>query len=384
MEGADHREYVRQFLEHRRSAGCSLQQVLAQFRMPATHESWADADGLPDRVIKWIQEQRDADEQDCEPVKLVESTWDPSRVKVALHGGLDAAEAEGREDVSRVVVFDGMFGEDERRQIFKTLLGPGGSEAHPCPPVDRWQLSVCDDGAGKPTWGPNAEVLEQLLSNPGVIEIQSRLAKLYPQYTVAHIPAVDLTTGGHEIMAHRMVANAPLADESFDWHIDADPALLPDSPFVTRHGRYPNRQPGKPLFVSLIVYLNAEWLRSWGAETMFLDLESDAGFMVLPKAGRAVLMEQDMTHRICAPSAAAGRPRYSLVWKLVFLPKEKESAMSIQRAGLGKMTLFGGEHKRDQDHQAKPEKDCNPNPDPDLDPDPEACLNPNDRKRVKR
>ena len=40
--------------------------------------------------------------------------------------------------------------------------------------------------------------------------------------------------------------------------------------------------------------------------------------MVRPKSGRAVLMDQDILHRVSAPSSAAGgRPRYSLVWKLV-------------------------------------------------------------------
>ena len=37
---------------------------------------------------------------------------------------------------------------------------------------------------------------------------------------------------------------------------------------------------------------------------------------------RAVLADQDVLHRIVAPSRLAGsRPRYSLVWKLAFLPK---------------------------------------------------------------
>ena len=68
-----------------------------------------------------------------------------------------------------------------------------------------------------------------------------------------------------------------MVGENFEWHVDADPRMLPDSPFVTRYasqccmhvlfadacavlcswGRYPNRQPGKPLFVSLLIYLNS-------------------------------------------------------------------------------------------------------------------------------
>ncbi len=46
--------------------------------------------------------------------------------------------------------------------------------------------------------------------------------------------------------------------------------------------------------------------------------QTDLGLVVRPKRYRAVLMDQDVLHRVSAPSAAAGgRPRYSLVWKLV-------------------------------------------------------------------
>ena len=39
-----------------------------------------------------------------------------------------------------------------------------------------------------------------------------------------------------------------------------------------------------------------------------------------------LLMDQDLPHRISAPSAeAGGAPRYSLVWKLVFFPRAEAS-----------------------------------------------------------
>lgn len=44
---------------------------------------------------------------------------------------------------------------------------------------------------------------------------------------------------------------------------------------------------------------------------------------------RAVLADQDVLHRIVAPSRLAGsRPRYSLVWKLAFLPKRSGQVRS--------------------------------------------------------
>ena len=50
-------------------------------------------------------------------------------------------------------------------------------------------------------------------------------------------------------------------------------------------------------------------------------LDSGAGAFVRPRPGRMILMDQDVTHRVSAPSALAQRPRYSLVWKLVFFPR---------------------------------------------------------------
>ncbi len=45
---------------------------------------------------------------------------------------------------------------------------------------------------------------------------------------------------------------------------------------------------------------------------------------------RVVLMEQDMPHRISAPSRDAPGPRYSLVWKLVFVPKDRPAGQQQQ------------------------------------------------------
>lgn len=57
-----------------------------------------------------------------------------------------------------------------------------------------------------------------------------------------------------------------------------------------------------PLFVSLLLYLDAEWQREWDAETLFLDPPSGTGVFVRPQGGRAVIMDQDVTHRISTPS----------------------------------------------------------------------------------
>ena len=87
------------------------------------------------------------------------------------------------------------------------------------------------------------------------------------------------------------------------------------------YGCYPNGSPGMPLFVSLIVYCDERWERGWDAETLFLEDSAGVGLIVQPRPGRAVLMHQDVLHRVSTPSMLAHRPRYSLVWKLLFVPR---------------------------------------------------------------
>jgi hypothetical protein len=61
--------------------------------------------------------------------------------------------------------------------------------------------------------------------------------------------------------------------------VDADPSSFPSpSPWTEAHGDYVNGEPGKPLFVSLLVYLNERWPDAWDAETLFLDGDSGRGF----------------------------------------------------------------------------------------------------------
>jgi len=54
-----------------------------------------------------------------------------------------------------------------------------------------------------------------------------------------------------------------------------------------------------------------------------------------PHVHSVVLMDQDIVHRISAPSKTAPGPRYSLVWKLVFWPRDAPAAVSAAAAGGG-------------------------------------------------
>jgi hypothetical protein len=55
-------------------------------------------------------------------------------------------------------------------------------------------------------------------------------------------------------------------------------------------------------------------------------------------------MDQDVTHRVSAPSGLAGKlARYSLVWKLLFIPKPGNvRPSSIARPEWGEPIRWGG------------------------------------------
>jgi len=51
---------------------------------------------------------------------------------------------------------------------------------------------------------------------------------------------------------------------------------------------------------------------------------------------------QDVLHRVAAPSQLAeGRPRFSLVWKLAFLPRSAVAVACLARPEWGPSTAFG-------------------------------------------
>ena len=278
--------------------------------------------------------------------------------------------------MSHVVALDGVVDEDMRRALLERITAPGWDEATPQPPPGKWERRTADrpmaddrwrgDEAGdaglgsdadsglgsaashredeaspRPTWGLTEAALRELdedaaVSDWAFLEVHARLCALYPEWTISHMPVESLrmTRGGGDgpegsdagkddrYRCDPFVANAAVANDGFRWHIDADPSSFPSRcDWTAAHGDYVNGEPGKPLFVSALVYLNAAWPDAWDAETLFLDASTGVGAFVRPRPGRVVLMDQDVTHRVSPPSALAGRPRYSLVWKLVFFPK---------------------------------------------------------------
>jgi len=323
------------------------------------------------------------------PVQTCDTEWDPAAATPVLNVELGADGGEN------VVVLDGLVDEPTRSALHQ-LVAAGADTGGP--PVGAWQRTTVD-GAGLPaSWGMAPALLRRLARSPppAVREVQSRLAALYPEYIIAHMPSMsqdehpavpeeratphgihgsgggggsgDANGGGGgggggdggggdgvdggvnggvgggggggggggvgggggassagAYACPPFVANAAVAGHAFNWHVDADPSSLPDSSsWVRTHGDYQNGAPGKPLFVSLILYTDAPWRRDWHAETLFLEPDTGVGLLVQPRPGRVVLMHQDALHRVSAPSAGAGRLRYSLVWKLLFVPRESE------------------------------------------------------------
>ncbi len=325
--------------------------------------------------------------------------WDPSTVRIALNLRLDAAfvpRADGsgaRVSFGHVVVLDDFFTEAQRHAMLTGIAdeaaaeGRGGAD----PPAHAWERRTADGAGLPPTWGLTHAAMLRLeacdASTPlgeAMRQVQGRLCALYPEYVVGHMPSDAIQSAREmqhgdddeeqsvpqegvdtkdnlqhdkqapackkqrttqqatvdQVTCGRFVANAAVAGDCFQWHIDADPSTFWPGPWVSRFGHYFNGEPQRPLLVTMLLYLDRAWPRDHDAETLFLDTSSDTGVLVRPKAYRAVLMDQDVVHRLSVPSRAAGRPRYSLVWKLVFWARDGD-ACRLARPAWGEPVHFG-------------------------------------------
>ncbi|CAM9545123.1 unnamed protein product, partial [Ectocarpus fasciculatus] len=230
-----------------------------------------------------------------EPLKVHETEWSPSSrdVNVAMNLELDgswvpSSDAPGGErwDASKLVVLDGLVDEDLCRDLLDLVTEPGwatkplpelatsattasalsldqptpGTERTPArggPPPSKWERGLTDvdedeeeeeeveeedgggRGAGPGSWGLTEEAMEWLCrdgEHPAIVELQSRLCKLYPDFEISHMPEAVMGPS-----TARMVANAPVYGDRFSWHIDADPAAFPPSPWRDHFGTYTNR-----------------------------------------------------------------------------------------------------------------------------------------------
>jgi hypothetical protein len=198
-------------------------------------------------------------------------------------------------DTSSLCVFDGLVDKKLVTELRTVLLGTDWNDENgPNPEV--WEQagltdlpSVSSDASkqSNQSFGLSQQAIDRLcnLQHPALEEFERRLALAFPDFYLTRMPEAVL---GATISP--LTANAPVAGQSFDWHIDADPNLAPPSPWTDVFGRYPNRARGKPRFVSCLVYLNDIWdYDNWGAPTRVIDVATDTAYEIEVKPGRVVL-----------------------------------------------------------------------------------------------
>jgi hypothetical protein len=325
------------------------------------------------------------------------TSWDPTSLEIPLNIRLDgcivpsSSASEGaRISFSHLIVLDGLVDDVVRNQLQKILISSDSGDndtkdgVRHLPP-EKWERKTADMAGAAPTWGLQHHVLQTLLGAGGgggesssslkvpdaVLEVQSRLVKLYPEYRIAYLPSQTIQTHQQQqddldlefknlkkskrvrvnseeptssgaVDCSAILANAAAEGDTFRYHVDADPTSFPPSSWTERFGEYFNGEPGKPLLVTLLVYLDDRWRRDFGGETLFLDGATDTGVFVRPRPGRAILMEQDVVHKVNPPSSLAeGRLRLSLVWKLAFIPRHSGEAVKLSRREWGPPTSFG-------------------------------------------
>lgn len=136
-------------------------------------------------------------------VETHESSWDPIIAQVTLNARLDARlvpHGNGmRLDYGHIVVLDNFIEEPQRKVLLDLLTKPDWDHGEG-PPTDKWERETAD-GAGLPkTWGLKDSVLQQLAMGdlPAMQEVHTRLTKLYPDFTIAHMPSNMIQHGSTE------------------------------------------------------------------------------------------------------------------------------------------------------------------------------------------
>ena len=262
------------------------------------------------------------------PLSPSPDDWNPAAVSVALNIRLDGRLVPGsppRVDRTHVIALDGVVDAPLRASLLATLIGPDAAETDPTPPGTLWERATADAVGAAASWGLRDGPLAALTHSPpaspaGVLG--GRLATLFPSCDVLLLPSRDMGGESDGSVFAPLLANAPVHGDAFSWHTDADPSSTPAStPWAAAYGRYVNGDVGRPRLVTLVVHLCSVWGADWQGETLFRDAAVGVGAIVAPAPGRVVLFDGDVMHRLVPVSPAAGRPRYSLAWRLALAPR---------------------------------------------------------------
>ena len=242
-------------------------------------------------------------------------------------------------DTSDVFILDNFVTQDLQMELMKLIKREEWNDkVEGSPDPHFWEYGGLVDLTTNPTesiedsatirsqsWGLHPDVIEKLCEYPATLpsiqNFENILAtNIFPNFIVSRMPSAALF-GDEGGIISPLTANAPIYGNMFEPHIDADPVLLPSSPYTDIYGKYPNRSFSKPRFVTCLLYLlnNSKDRTSSSAPTKFISNKGHE-FFVMPRPGRIVLMDQDITHSVCPPTSSS-KPRYSLVWKLLLYPK---------------------------------------------------------------
>ncbi|EJK65866.1 hypothetical protein THAOC_13236 [Thalassiosira oceanica] len=326
--------------EHRHGITNTNQPILLGFQAPRGDSKQSVQSSLEYVIQKEMSDYglREAVAGASSGLSAEDKTLAPS-YRVELDGAMiETVDCLGKThfDTSSLIVFDDLVNDDLRRRLLNVVNGEDKEiwDDTQGPRPARWVrgglFDVANDDANQSSaacYGLSEHAIMDICYNehPAITEFESKLSALFPCFEVTRLPESVL---GPQISP--VTANAPTHGDDFDFHIDCDPLQVPPSPWADVFGRYPNRSRGRPRFVSCLVYLNDEWNEAFGAPTRFLDPLTQEVYDVTPKPGRVLVMDQDLSHTVVAPTQAAGRrPRYSLVWKLILHPRTQGQEMKL-------------------------------------------------------
>jgi len=183
----------------------------------------------------------------------------------------DSSSSTSSFDTSTILVFDHLVDETLRKDLLAVVKGTTTTSSEEeewdddqlGPDPTRWHRGGLDDipttdeddkdddSESSPScWGLTNQAVMDLCQNKhtAISTLESKLTALFPNFIVSRLPEAVF---GPSVSP--LTANAPVHGDIFDYHNDADPYQTPPGLWTDIYGRYPNRAPGKPRFMSCLL-----------------------------------------------------------------------------------------------------------------------------------